>query len=138
MAMKQITGAISELEALEYIENNLGPDWTVVRNKDGGADFTATNHKTKEVYNIESKRCSTSKINFQRAIRDKKYVRLYGYDFCDILCVDRSDYSGNWNDFHFINTSDLPPHSKYEDKIKPDIEVSKFSKSLNEAIKIQK
>jgi hypothetical protein len=32
----------------------------------------------------------------------------------------------------------LPPHSKYEDKIKPDIEVSKFSKSLNEAIKIQK
>ena len=135
MAKVSLMGTISELEAYRYIKERLGEEWEVVHNKDGTADFTAVNRVTGQIAEIESKRTSKNEINFQRAIRDVMEVRLYDYDFCDIICVDMSDVTGVVNDYRFINTQSLPAHKNYPNKIKPSILVEENSITLGDAIK---
>ena len=135
MAKVSLMGTISELEARRYIKEYLGEDWELVHNKDGSADFTAVNKVTDQLVKIEAKRTSKNVINFQRAIRDITQVRLYDYDFCDIICVDMSDFTGVLNDYRFINTQVLPSHKTYSNKIKPSIVVEEYSTTLNDAIK---
>tara|TARA_R100000030_G_scaffold94789_2_gene81859 strand:- start:1526 stop:2023 length:498 start_codon:yes stop_codon:yes gene_type:complete len=138
MAMVAIKGAISELESYTFIKSQLGEDWRLTHNNDGEADFTATNIHTNQKFQIEAKRCGTEIIDFQRAIREKIEVRLYDYDFCDILCVDHSDFTGKLNDYKFIHTNDLPNHKEYADKIKPRVKISDFSSTLTEVMKKNK
>ncbi len=135
MARIAMAGAISELEAYIYIKSHLGEDWSLVHNKDGGADFTVTNIRTDQVIKIEAKRTGTGKVDFQRAIREKQEVRLYEYDFCDVICVDMYDVTGIENDYRFINTSSLPNHNKLTHKVKPSIIVEGNSTSLKASIK---
>ena len=135
MAKVSLMGTISELEAYVYIKAYLGKEWELTHNKDGTADFTAVNRITGQVVRIESKRTSKNQINFQRAIRDVMEVRLYDYNFCDIICVDMSDVTGIVDDYRFINTQSLPAHKSYPNKIKPSILVDENSTTLGDAIK---
>ena len=135
MAKVSLMGTISELEAYAYIKAYLGKEWELVHNKDGTVDFTAVNKITGQLVRIESKRTSKNQINFQRAIRDVMEVRLYDYNFCDIICVDMSDVTGVVDDYRFINTQSLPAHKSYPNKIKPSILVEENSTTLDDAIK---
>lgn len=52
-----------------------------------------------------------------RASKDDPTSRYYGFDQFHILGVCLGNQTGDWTNFMFIRTSDLPPHGVHSNKI---------------------
>jgi hypothetical protein len=81
--------------------------------------LTLTGHPIRvEVKTIRNGTVPKVEIQKTRNAKDDPSSRLYSVDQFDVIAVCIGRFSGDWSQFRYAFTSDLPQHAKYPGKLR--------------------